>query len=141
MERFYTRFTNGMSRVRAIVTSHGHVCFICDVHPFPHASIKHLLQFWDPPRHYGLPQSRYGPDSKIEWISGEIEFLRLQFRPKLTIPRERSVLVDINTTQDHFLIQWLARTRPRHSSNFFYDGRNRIAPILFHNACARSRFF
>ena len=48
-KRFYTRFTNGMSRVRAIATctSNGHVCFICDVHPFPHATIKHLLHFWD----------------------------------------------------------------------------------------------
>ena len=41
----------------------------------------------------------------LEWILGKIDFLGLQLRQKITILCERSVLVDIKNTLDHYLAQ------------------------------------
>ena len=52
--------------------------------------------------------------------TGDIDIFRLQFRPKLTIPRERYVFADINTIQYHFLTQTWTRTRHGTKFNFFH---------------------
>ena len=56
-------------------------------------------------------------------ITEKIEFLGFDLWPKQPIPAEISMLVDIKTTQDHFLTHSLARTLDRQSFGPFTAAR------------------